>query len=105
VSDAASSVRSKDGQADGSFGEIEGQRREGCHGTERKTNEQHCKVGENERHRREWKRQGDMCADGDESGGSDDEERFTGEGVLKRSGAMSEAELGGNGGLHGAGPF
>jgi len=103
--DAAGSVWGEDGQADGAFDEVEDHRGEAGDGAEKHADEQDGEVLECERDRREGKRERDMSAGGDERGRTNDEKGLAGEGVLKRSGAVAEAELRGDSGLHRAGPF
>jgi hypothetical protein len=103
--DAAGSVWGEDGKAGSAFDEVEDHRGEARDGAEKHADEEDGEVLECERDRREGKRERDVSAGRDERGRTNDEEGLAGEGVLKRSGAMADAELRGDSGLHRAGPF
>ena len=105
VCDTAGGVRGEDWQAKGAFGEVENHRGEAGDGAECHTDEQDGEVLKRERDRREGERKGDVSASGYERGRPDDEQGLAGKRFLKRSGTVGEAELGGDGGLHRAGPF
>jgi hypothetical protein len=103
--DTARGIRGEDWQAKGAFGEVENHREEAGDGAECHADEQDGEVLERQGDRRERKREGYVSAGGYEHSRSNDEEDLAGEGFLKRSGAVGESELGGDGGLHIAGPF
>jgi hypothetical protein len=105
VCDTAGSIRSEDWQAEGAFGKVENHCGEARDRAKRHADEQDGEVLKRQRDwcEGEWKR--DVSAGGDERGRAHDEEDLACERFLKRSGALGKAELGGDGGLHRAGPF
>jgi len=105
VCDAAGGVWSEDGQAERAFSEIEHHCGEAGDGAERHADKDDGEVLERERDGCEGKRERDVRASSYERRGADDGEDFAGKGFPKRSGAVGETELRGDGGLHRTGSF
>ncbi len=87
-------MRAEDGQARGTFGEVEGQRGEARDGPEHHADQDHSEGLEGERNGGEGQRQRDVRADGDESGGGYGEGDLASERIGQRFGAMCEGYRG-----------